>query len=110
MNKNFIVTPFHIFHLIQILQDTLFNLHEQGETNEFYQPVHTYVMNPKSITMDELYGGVDKITQEWKDGLMGLTVRHCVQVEIDRLLFIGYVKLVSLMGIYGFLPHENMNL
>ncbi|KAI8730438.1 dynein heavy chain 6, axonemal [Biomphalaria glabrata] len=28
--------------------------------------------------MNELYGGVDKQTLEWKDGLMGLTVRFCV--------------------------------
>ncbi|KAK6981801.1 Dynein heavy chain 6 axonemal, partial [Biomphalaria glabrata] len=56
----------------------LTSLYNQGVQNEFYQPVHVYVMNPKSITMNELYGGVDKQTLEWKDGLMGLTVRFCV--------------------------------
>ncbi|GFS25719.1 dynein heavy chain 6, axonemal [Elysia marginata] len=65
--------------VLKILQKTLTNLHEQGMSGDFYQPVHVYTMNPKSITMDELYGGVDKLTTEWKDGLMGLTVRQCVQ-------------------------------
>ena len=39
------------------------------------------MLNPKAISMEELYGGVDKLTMEWKDGLMGLTVRHAVQVS-----------------------------
>lgn len=47
----------------------------------FYEKVHTYVLNPKAITMDELYGGTDKLTLEWRDGLMATTVRICVQVS-----------------------------
>ncbi|GFO48620.1 dynein heavy chain 6, axonemal [Plakobranchus ocellatus] len=65
--------------ILTILAKTLSRLHEQGLQDDFYQPVHVYTMNPKSITMDELYGGIDKLSMEWKDGLMGLTVRHCVQ-------------------------------
>ena len=65
----------------QILADTLGNLHKEDLGVEFYQPVHTFVLNPKAISMEELYGGVDKLTMEWKDGLMGLTVRHAVQVS-----------------------------
>ena len=51
------------------------------EDNPFYQPVHIHVMNPKSITMEELYGGIDKLTLEWRDGLMAITVRQAVQVS-----------------------------
>ncbi|XP_060075174.1 dynein axonemal heavy chain 6-like [Ylistrum balloti] len=61
-----------------ILGDTLTNLHTAKVDNYFYQPVHTYVMNPKAITMEELYGGVNKLTLEWADGLMAITVRKCV--------------------------------
>lgn len=66
--------------MLQILQNTCENMHAAGFTDAFYQPVHTFIMNPKAITMGELYGEVNQLTLEWKDGLMGLTVRHCVQV------------------------------
>ncbi|KAL5020432.1 hypothetical protein ScPMuIL_003324 [Solemya velum] len=65
--------------IYRILADTLQNLHAAGEEDASYQPVHTFVLNPKSITMEELYGGINKLTLEWHDGLMALTVRHCVQ-------------------------------
>ena len=39
-----------------------------------------YVINPKSITMGELYGETNPLTTEWKDGLMGITVRRCEKV------------------------------
>jgi len=31
----------------QILKDALAKLHDDGEKDPFYQPVHTYVLNPK---------------------------------------------------------------
>ncbi|KAM6202366.1 dynein axonemal heavy chain 6 [Rhynchocyon petersi] len=62
----------------QVLAETLGNLQKLGIDNPFYQPVKTYVLNPKSITMGELYGEVNSITLEWKDGLMALSVRAAV--------------------------------
>ncbi|XP_077201567.1 dynein axonemal heavy chain 6 isoform X2 [Paroedura picta] len=62
----------------QILADTLGALHSAGEQKPFYQPVKTYILNPKSITMGELYGEVNNLTLEWKDGLMALSVRAAV--------------------------------
>ncbi|XP_036606051.1 dynein heavy chain 6, axonemal [Trichosurus vulpecula] len=62
----------------QILAETLGVLHKMGIENHFYQPVKTYILNPKSITMGELYGEVNNLTLEWKDGLMALSVRAAV--------------------------------
>ncbi|XP_066123630.1 dynein axonemal heavy chain 6 [Saccopteryx bilineata] len=62
----------------RILAETLGNLRQLGIDNPFYQPVKTYILNPKSITMGELYGEVNNITFEWKDGLMALSVRAAV--------------------------------
>ncbi|XP_053520536.1 dynein axonemal heavy chain 6 [Artibeus jamaicensis] len=59
----------------RVLAETLGNLQKLGIDHPFYQPVKTYVLNPKSITMGELYGEVNNITLEWKDGLMALSVR-----------------------------------
>ncbi|KAL1023853.1 hypothetical protein UPYG_G00047240 [Umbra pygmaea] len=60
-----------------ILADTLGKLYQEGhgEHNPFYLPVTTCVLNPKSVTMGELYGEVNQLTLEWRDGLMALSVR-----------------------------------
>lgn len=63
----------------RILADTLTDLHTRGFKHYFYQPVHVYVLNPKSITMGELYGESNPLTMEWKDGLMAIVVRRCVR-------------------------------
>nr|XP_019939373.1 PREDICTED: dynein heavy chain 6, axonemal [Paralichthys olivaceus] len=66
-----------------ILADTLETLHRSGQNNPFYQPVKTYVLNPKSVTMGELYGEVNTLTLEWRDGLMALSVRNAVNDTSD---------------------------
>ncbi|ESN90843.1 hypothetical protein HELRODRAFT_194633 [Helobdella robusta] len=49
----------------------------------FFRNVKMFVLNPKSINMGELYGQVDRLTLEWMDGLMGITIRQAVQDTSD---------------------------
>ncbi|XP_061765226.1 dynein axonemal heavy chain 6 [Nerophis ophidion] len=68
-----------------VLADTLNTLYnsEYRDSNPFYQPVRTYILNPKSVTMGELYGEVNNLTLEWRDGLMALSVRDAVDDTTD---------------------------
>ncbi|TSN95723.1 Dynein heavy chain 6, axonemal [Bagarius yarrelli] len=67
------------------LADALLALYEaEGcEANPFYQPVKTYVLNPKSVSMGELYGEANPLTLEWRDGLMALCVRAASNDQSD---------------------------
>ena len=62
-----------------ILAKALTKLKAQGGTDESYQTIHTHVLNPKCITMGELYGEIDSITQEWTDGLGSTIMREAIK-------------------------------
>lgn len=51
------------------------------KTPEEFQPVKEYVLNPKSVTMNELYGAFDLATFEWSDGILSNVFRACAQDE-----------------------------
>ncbi|XP_072318696.1 dynein axonemal heavy chain 6 [Eucyclogobius newberryi] len=88
-----------------ILSDTLETLYksEDKDSCSFYQPVKTYVLNPKSVTMGELYGELNNLTLEWIDGLMALSVRDAVSDTTD------HHKWVICDGPVDALWIENMN-
>ena len=59
-----------------------------------YQKVHYHILNPKSITMEQLYGGLDPATNEWNDGIAAILVSESSKDEtLDKhwIMFDGPV-------------------
>ncbi|KAL7297685.1 hypothetical protein TKK_0009351 [Trichogramma kaykai] len=61
--------------VLNVLKESYGRLNEMGIKNQYYQKVHMYTMNPKAVTMGELYGEVSLASNEWHDGLLGVVVR-----------------------------------
>jgi dynein heavy chain len=47
------------------LQHALTNLRKKTHEDQRYQRVEVHFLNPKSISMGELYGEINEYTQEW---------------------------------------------
>ena len=60
------------------VQGAVDHLHEQQPSNEALQPVLSYTLNPKCVSMGELYGEYSPLTSEWKDGLASSLIRSAV--------------------------------
>ncbi|KAG5504460.1 hypothetical protein JKF63_04912 [Porcisia hertigi] len=60
-----------------------------------YEAVRVSLLNPKSVTMDELYGSYNQATREWKDGILSDLMRQICRDATDLnykwLLFDGPV-------------------
>ncbi|KAH9582136.1 Dynein heavy chain [Trypanosoma melophagium] len=66
----------------RVLQATMTKLRVELNEERFAE-VRIHSLNPKSITMAQLYGGFDDATGEWRDGLVGEIFRIAARDTTD---------------------------
>lgn len=57
---------------------------------DVFQLVHVTILNPKSITMNQLYGFTDPQTNEWQDGVLAKMVAEASKDERQDLHWIMF--------------------
>ena len=85
------------------LAGALSQLKRDGNESPSYEVVKRHALNPKAVTMGELYGEVNSMTQEWTDGLVPTLVRMAVSDDSDNLNWVVFDGPVDALWI------ENMN-
>jgi dynein heavy chain len=86
-----------------VLSKTLSQLKKDGSHDPAHQLTKIFHLNPKSITIEELYGSFNENTGEWKDGLVAILVREAVSDTSDNKKWVNFDGPVDAIWI------ENMN-
>ena len=92
-----------------ILCSALNALHAQGLSSpieshkRFYNKTKVIALNPKSITMGEMYGDINALTRDWQDGVLSSIVRDLVKLTTPDRYWVTFDGPVDAIWI------ENMN-
>lgn len=91
----------------KILAKALGELAEAGSEDAMHKSVHLDTLNPKSVTMGELFGETNLLTNEWTEGLVSKLVKDAVlALEGDKPT---YKRWINFDGPVDALWIENMN-
>ncbi|KAA6355293.1 MAG: putative dynein heavy chain, partial [Streblomastix strix] len=75
---------------LRALSNGLYDLHEgalQGKPEcAGFGQVRTTILNPKAVTMGELYGEFNEITREWHDGLVPYYVKEMIEQSKEAVI------------------------
>ena len=89
--------------MARCIADAMGRLRAEGSADLEHQTTHTYCLNPKSISMGELYGNYNLMTNEWTDGLGSTIIRNANSDTTDDKKFVVFDGPIDAIWI------ENMN-
>ncbi|CAK85038.1 unnamed protein product (macronuclear) [Paramecium tetraurelia] len=89
--------------LIHTLARAMEQLNKEGSQDYYHKVVQKQTLNPKSVTMNELFGYTNVLTNEWTDGIVASIVRTAVTDTTDQKKWIIFDGPVDALWI------ENMN-
>ena len=89
--------------MARCIAEAMGRLRQQGSPDLEHQITHTYCLNPKSISMGELYGNYNLLTNEWTDGLGSTIIRNANADTSDDKQYVVFDGPIDAIWI------ENMN-